>query len=185
MGQFLAIGLMYRVSISKNEMKACNMLISELKNKMQTDLHFNMDIFSEAEDNDYFSFSLKNDIFQHQLIPMLENLYPLLYHNSRYSSYNQIISILKSTNPSEWMTLAEEKGFEEFQIDSYGMSDFLYCDKNHFDHIKISYQSIMLSAEGKIAMEAYGRQFNFFKYCIMQTFSQFSIAKAIRVYITG
>ena len=185
MGQFLAIGLVSRVSISKDEMKACNMLISEVKSKLENDLHFNMDIFSETEKEDYFIFSLKNDIFQHELIPMLEKLYPLLYHNSRYSSYIHTLSKLKSTSPSEWMALAEEKSHEEFQIDPYGMYDLLYCDKNHFDHIKISYQSIMLSAEGKIAMEVYGRQFNFFKYCIVQTLIEFSLAKAIRVYITG
>jgi hypothetical protein len=43
----------------------------------------------------------------------------------------------------------------------------------------------MLSHEGKISTEVFGRQFNFFDYCIHETFSEFPIVKALRVYISG
>jgi hypothetical protein len=39
--------------------------------------------------------------------------------------------------------------------------------------------------KGKIIMEEYGQQFNFFKYCMLQAYNQFPIASALRVYITG
>jgi len=34
-------------------------------------------------------------------------------------------------------------------------------------------------------MEVYGRQFAFFQYCIQKAFADFSLAKALRVYISG
>nr|VFK06080.1 MAG: hypothetical protein BECKLPF1236A_GA0070988_1000123 [Candidatus Kentron sp. LPFa]VFK22655.1 MAG: hypothetical protein BECKLPF1236C_GA0070990_1000128 [Candidatus Kentron sp. LPFa] len=67
-------------------------------------------------------------------------------------------------------------------MDEYGMWDYL--EKNH-SSIQIYYDSLLLSMEGKISMESFGRQFKFFKYTMMQTFKQFGLSEALRVYITG
>ncbi|MBC7476057.1 MAG: hypothetical protein H7263_17375 [Candidatus Sericytochromatia bacterium] len=75
-----------------------------------------------------------------------------------------------------------KKKQEAFQFDEYGMCDYL--EVNHSE-ISIYYDCILLSLEGKIMMEVFGRQFKFFKYTMMQTFKQFSISGALRVYITG
>lgn len=128
---------------------------------------------------------LKDKVFQHQLIPLLEKLYPIIYNKSKYYDYKEILNKLKSTEPSLFLALAKDKSYEEFQIDPYGEDDYLYFEKKFKPSVTLSYDSIMLSAEGKISMEVYGRQFNFFKYCITQTFGEFSLANAIRVYITG
>jgi len=45
--------------------------------------------------------------------------------------------------------------------------------------MSINYESLLLSMEGKVMMETFGRQFNFLKYTMMQTFQQFSLAGGI------
>jgi hypothetical protein len=83
---------------------------------------------------------------------------------------------------SEWLQWSERKSEVAFQNDRYGIPD--YMDIND-QLIYIHYNSILLSLEGKIQMEVFGKQFRFFKYAIMQTFKEFSLAKSLRVYITG
>ncbi|MCK5674138.1 MAG: hypothetical protein KAH95_12225 [Spirochaetales bacterium] len=80
------------------------------------------------------------------------------------------------------MELAESKSQFAFQYDDGGMWDIFRVNGSK---IRIYYDSILLSMEGKIMMEEYGRQFNFFKYTIMQTYKNFSLAGALRIYITG
>ncbi len=185
MGQYLAIGIVTRVIVSKKELKKGDISQAELIDQMQSRLHFNTEIFSLSENEDYLIFMLKDDVFHHQLIPFLEKLYPIIYNKSNYYDYKETLDKLKSTEPSSFLALAKEKSYEEFQIDPYGEDDYLYFEKSFKPNVSLSYDSIMLSSEGKIAMEMYGRQFNFFKYCITQTFHEFSLANALRVYITG
>ncbi len=96
--------------------------------------------------------------------------------------YDKIIKKLKTLPPSEWLQWAAEQPEEAFQFDEYGMRD--YMEANH-RKICVYYDCLLLSMEGKIMMEVFGRQFKFFKYTMMQTFKQFSIAGALRTYITG
>ena len=81
-----------------------------------------------------------------------------------------------------------DSGYGDEYVDvpiAYGEPYYLKFDKPFVPTTAIHFSTIMLSLEGKIFMEMSARQFNFFKYCIQQTFAEFSIAKAIQVYITG
>jgi hypothetical protein len=185
MGQYLAIGLITKASVNKQEMTKGKVSEAELTDELKKSLHFNPNIFERSENNDYLVFTLRKDVLETQLIPLLEKLYPLIYASSQDRDYCEIIEKLKETEPAERLDLAESKYYIEFQKDKYGESDRLHFMKDFRPKIKVSYDCIMLSTEGKIMMEEYGRQFNFFKYCIAQTFKEFSLAGAIRVYITG
>ncbi len=109
----------------------------------------------------------------------MKTIYPLLY--DKPERYNNIIKELEKLPPSEWLQWAEEKTKEAFQFDEHGMWDYL---RNNHSQIRVYYDSLLLSMEGKIVMEEFGRQFNFFKYTMMQTFRQFSLSGALRTYIT-
>ena len=98
---------------------------------------------------------------------------------------SDIIKKLKKTPPVEWMNIAEKYPHYFFQTDEYAENDSLYFDKDFKPRINVRYNCISLSTEGKIVMEVYGRQFNFMKYCMKEAFKAFSIAGALRVYITG
>ncbi|EDN68100.1 conserved hypothetical protein [Beggiatoa sp. PS] len=180
MGQYLAIGLVTKISVKKIEVDKAKLNLTQLQDKMKQELHYVPEIYVVSDDDDFYHFILKEEIFQTQLIPFLNTIYPLLYDNSVY--YDSVIQKLKTLSPSEWHQWAEEKREEAFQFDEYGMWDYL---ENNHSQIRVHYTCLLLSMEGKIMMETFGRQFNFFKYTMRQTFRQFSLAGALRTYITG
>ena len=103
----------------------------------------------------------------------------------KYYSYQETLNELKNSKSENWLSLAEDKSCEEFQIDNYGIEDNLYFEKAFNPRVSVYYESILLSMEGKIMMESYGRQFNFFKLCMTEMFKEFKLAGALRVYISG
>jgi hypothetical protein len=147
---------------------------------MQQKLHYVPAIYTATEKDGYYHFQLNEDIFHAELLPFLNAFYPLLYSKPAY--YEGVLEKLANTPSSEWLKWAESKPEEAFQFDEYGTQDYLSV--NHTD-IPVSYDAVILSMEGKIVMETFGRQFTFVKYAMMQTFQQFRLAGALRMYITG
>ena len=183
MGQYLSIGLVTECGCSKKKLEQQNVTQEELIDGMKNKLHFDPTIYNLSEVNDNYLFTLKPDVLEQQLIPFLEKLYPLLYPDS--SDYQSTLDALKKTPPAEWLNFAEEKREEAFQIDEYGQNEYFRFDKPFRPSASIFSTSIMLAAEGKIMMEESGMLFNVFRYCLQQTFINFPIAGAIRIYITG
>lgn len=180
MGQFLAIGLVTEIAISKKDVESAKLTKEQLLQEMTSQIHFLPEIYNINESDKYFNFNLLDKILYSQLIPFLEKFYPKIYSKEDY--YKSIIESLKNKPNSEWLEWAKEKPEEAFQFDEYGTRDYLTIK---YDNIAINYDAILLSMEGKIGMEVYGRQFNFFKYCMIQAFNEFSLASALRIYITG
>jgi hypothetical protein len=185
MGQDLAIGLVTVASISKKEMEAGQISTSELIAEMEKQLHFTPELYEVHDTASVIRFSLKQEIFQAQLLPFLEEMYPLMYGAGRSSTYEEVLKMLHETEPAQWLQAAESQSSEAYQQDSYGEQDYLYFEKPFRPHVAISYKSIILSLEGKIFMEIHGRQFRFLKYCMVQTFGKHPLGGALRVYITG
>lgn len=179
MGQFLAIGLAIKLGASKTEVDKAQLDIKSLQSKMKHTLHYNPGLYNPSENDGFYEFTLKDNILHAQLIPFLKTIYPLLYEKSVY--YDTIIKKLETTPSSDWLEWAKEKPGEAFQFNEYGMPDYI----KHNHDIRIHYDCLLLSMEGKIAMEVYGRQFLFLKYTMMQTFKQYHLAGALRIYITG
>ena len=183
MGQFLAIGLITKQIIPKDQLEKGKISNEELISKMQKELHFNPVIFDFTENEKNIVFKLKKELFESELIPFLEKFYPLIYINNNL--YLETLKELKNSKSENWLSLAEDKSCEEFQIDNYGIEDNLCFDKAFKPRVSVYYESILLSMEGKIMMESYGRQFNFLKLCMIEMFKEFRLAGALRVYITG
>lgn len=180
MGQFLAIGLATELRVKKAEVDKAQLNRKQLQERMKQEIYYDSEIYMVREHNDYYYFTLNDVLFQSQLLSLLQLLYPLLYTN--VAEYEDILHKLHAMPPSEWMTWARGKPKEVFQFDRYGMCEYLNADRAK---MKIDYECLLLSMEGKIMMEDYGRQFNFLKYTMMQSFQQFSLAGALRIYITG
>jgi len=180
MGQFLAIGLVTKIGVKKVEIEKANLNIDQVQEHMRHDLHYVRDIYTASEEDGWYYFRLNEDIFHTKLLPFLKTLYPVLYSKPVY--YENVLKTLATLSPSEWLQWAQRKSEEAFQFDEYGMWDYLSI--NHVT-IRVYYDCILLSMEGKIVMETFGRQFTFVKYAMMQTFQQFRLAGALRMYITG
>jgi hypothetical protein len=183
MGQYLAIGLVTRFSASKKELQKKNLSKEELMTAFSNKFDVENSLYDLLEESDAFLFSLKKDVFATQLIPFLEKFYPSLYPNP--NDYEDTLKELKDSASDTWLEMAEERGSEPFQLDNYAESEYLHFGKGFNTHISVGVTAIILSLEGKISMETYGTQFRFFKHCIQKTFSEFLLAKAIKVYITG
>jgi hypothetical protein len=182
-GQYLGIGIVTECAASKRELESGGISKEELIAKMETEFYFEPSIYDFSETENSILFTLKPEVFEKQLLPFLRDFYPFIYMDSK--GYVETLNEIEKINSSEWLQLAGDKSCAEFQLDEYGEKYYLYFDKPFRPSVVISSSSILLSFEGKILMECYGKQFNFFKYCIQQTFTEYSLAKAIRVYITG
>jgi hypothetical protein len=180
MGQFLAIGLVTKIEVEKAKVQQAQMSVGQLQEKIQQKYGFNADLYELIENEEVYEFELKKEILFEQLLPFLKTIYPLLYDESTY--YDSILEKLGSIPSSQWMEFVQNESEEAFQFDKYGKCDYL---RENFVDLKIYYESLILSMEGKIVMETYGRQFRFFKQLMTQTFKEFSLANALRVYITG
>ncbi len=161
MGQFLSIGLATKIGIQKKELEKAQINIEQLQEKMKEELNYIREIYTVTENDEFYYLLLNDNILHEQLIPFLEIIYPLLYDKTEY--YYDIIEKLKILPNSEWIQFAKKKQ-EAFQFDKYGMCDYL--EVNHSE-ISVYYDCILLSLEGKIMMEVFGRQFKFFKYTMM------------------
>ena len=180
MGQFLAIGITTDIGIAKEKLDRYELSIEKFQTEMQSVLHFQADIYQINEGDEFYEFTLKDEIMAVQLLPFLQVVYPLLYRKSIY--YDAVLEKLAHLPSEEWLAWSKEKSEASFQFDRYGSCDYL-SDK--YNHLEIHQYGILLSMEGKTSMEVYGRQFNFFRYTMQQAFKQFSIAGALRVYLTG
>jgi len=182
-GQFLAIGIVTRFFVKKSEADQAKLEISDLQDIMKQKFYYPPEIYHNDSDEEYHYFYLKEEVFSSQLIGFLEKIYPKIYNDPDFTNnYDKLLVKLKESSSTMWMELAESKSQFAFQYDDNGMWDIFRVNGSK---IRINYDIILLSMEGKILMEEYGRQFNFFKYTIMQAYKNFSLAGALRIYITG
>jgi len=184
MGQFLATGLVSRMSVSKAEMQQGKITIEEIRERLEKIYYYDLSIFDEKEEDEYISWTINNKFMEEELISFLKEFLYRITSSSKNA--NDAIDSLEKRGVANWLEIAEEKDLYDFQIDEYGEREYMYFSNKDFrPTVKINFTCVMLSAEGKIMMEEYGRQFNFYKYCMIQAFSNFKIASALRVYITG
>lgn len=186
MGQYLAVGISTKISISIEEVEKQKITLEETLQKMQQSFHFAPDIYDFAEEKGVWKWVLKKEIWEGELFNFLKVFYPLVYTNKKDSDYIDVLEKFSQTQANTWLELAVEKSFEAFQMDNYGEDERMYFDEKAFKpKLIVSFTTVALTMEGKIIMETYGRLFNFFKYCVQNNFKEFQISKAIRVYITG
>lgn len=180
MGQNMAIGLVTEIQVAKKDTQRLQYDILKLQEKMTEAFYFNADLYDVIETDESFIFNIKGSILQEQLALFLQKIYPMLYRDSLY--FEGIVEKLQTLSPEEILEWAKEKPEEAFQYSEDNSRDYLYG--NFGNSIKIYYSSILLSLEGKVMMETYGRQFNFFKNMIIQSNQEFTIAHAMRVFLT-
>ena len=181
MGTYLAIGLVYEINISKSSAEKAELDVNALREKLSEDLYYPTNLYDYVDNGKNHTFAVKDAIVKEDLEPFLNEFYPLLYGDKGKEDYDEVLSKL-TAEPNKWLDLAAENGGFLFQLDAYGVSDNIKCGWNN---VRVDYKCVRLSAEGKIMMESWGRQFKFLKYTMMHTFKKFAIAGALRLYITG
>jgi hypothetical protein len=181
MGQYLAVGMVTKITTDKTaalKYKISAEDISAVKGAT-------MAIYDFQDKKDSWQWALKPSIFEAELLPFLETLYPDLYGDGG-SDCAEVLAQLRELPSTQWITFLENEGFEAFQFDGYGESDYLsFPDKGYSAKIRLNYETIILALEGKISMESYGQLFGFFQDAIWNQYKAFELSKTLRIYITG
>lgn len=184
MGTYLAVGLTMSARMPKAVLEKANVGLDELFENIKTGQYFGPDIYTVHETAWEMELRLKEDVLHEQLIPFLNKLYPALYYGGYETRYPDIMATLDATPPTDWLRVAQEQHFPEFQFSDEGRY-IRHRLKRPFEPVlAITCDMIILSLEGKIIMEEYGRQFGFFRDCIRLAFNEFTLADAVGVYIT-
>ena len=186
MGQFLAMGLMHEIIVSRDELKKEKISNEELRHEIENTLLFDLKLYDETEEDKYLVFTLKDEALETDLIPFLEVLYPKVYKKDEKEQYHKLLEKLRSTPSTEWIDLAKEKRYYAFRYDKYGEPRYITFSKPFLPNICLNFNSVMLYlGYGKIITEGIGDFLGFFKHCINEAHKEHPIAKSIRVYITG
>ena len=79
--------------------------------------------------------------------------------------------------------LLDDRRFQAYQAGDD--MDYFNPDIFPLREIRVSSNNAILSIDGKIAMECYGRVFDFFSRCIAAQLQEFALSKALTVWIDG
>ena len=180
MGQYLAVGICNRVYSAKKDMERSKLTADQLVVALRHELRFDPEIYEQRGFSDAHGFDLKESVFNEGLLPLLETIYPFLYEDPQM--YASTLEQLRSMEPAKWVGWAKTKPQYTFQYSDYGHPDYI---KGWPYSVPVHYQGIMLSLEGKILMEEYGRLFAFASYAMRRCFADIPLAGALRMQITG
>lgn len=183
MGQYLTIGLMTMIAVDKQEAKARDAATSdEIRTAMQEAFNQN-GIYTMDETENEVRLTLKPEVAEAEMTDMLEDFYQLRYYeNNKWQE--QLEEIKKRHTLDEWLELADASCSSMFQLDRYvWISTPFYRGWSY--SLPTNATQIVLSSDGKILMECYGRLFRFFTRLIREKLSKYRLANALFVSISG
>ena len=186
MGQYMAMGLAYKMTTPLDDLHKKKISNEELRQEIENTLLFDLNLYDETETDKYLLFTLKNQVLETELIPFLEVLFPKVYDKRNEGDYDNLLKQLRSTPTTKWIDLAREKRFMAFRYDTYAESRYIRFSKAFLPCICLDFNCVMLYlGYGKIITEGIYDFMDFFKHCIHETFKEHPIVKSIQVYITG
>lgn len=183
MGQYLALGLAYKIFIPLETVRKYDISEDVLRKEIQRDLYFNMNLYEADETETNLVFMIKDDIFDEGLISFLEAVYPHLYDDAReQDGYAAVLDQLCSTPCDEWIDFAREKSNFAFQMDDYAEPRYIRTPVD----VCLRFRTLFFYVGyGKIITEGLHDFMDFFKFCFQETFKEHPIAKAVQINIIG
>jgi len=180
MGQYLAISIINEHTVSKKNLEKYQITAQEVSLRAR----FDESIYEFSEHEQYYTWTIRKEILETHLIAFLEDFYPKYYFSD--SEYKEVLEKLRGKSADFMLEKADGKYYESFQIDKYGMSDYLYFhDKPFKPEVVLNFTGIMIALEGKVFMESYTRMLNLFTQSLQLRFPNNPLGKTLKVYITG
>ena len=183
MGRYLIIGLkleacVYKDRINKyvSERRTKTDILAELENTLRLGSEYD-----RKEEEDCYTYSLKQEICDKELLSFLKCFYDLRYIGENRES-DTVMEKLSALSPQERLNLLEQKRFECFQEDE--KTHYCYLDNCGWFEIPVYTRKIVLSMDGKIIMECYNEILDFFRRCIAKQLEDFRLTKALDVYLS-
>lgn len=182
MGQYLAVGLRLKTSVRK-EKQLEGKLVEEILGKVEDKYNLS-EIYERREEETYYEYSIKKEVLDKELVPLIEKFYALRYTKGERTDAANVIETLKALpDTSARLELLNDRRYQTYQAGND--MDYFYIDVFPPMEIRVCSYNVILSIDGKIAMDCYGRVLDFFSRCIAAQLQEFALSKALTVWIDG
>lgn len=182
MGQYLAIGLRLKATVRK-EKQLDGKSVEEILGKVEDKYNLS-EIYERREEETYYEYSIKKEVLDKELVPLIEKFYALRYTKDERTDAADVIEALNALpDTSSRLEMLNDRRFQTYQAGDD--MDYFYLDVFSPMEIRVCSYNAILSIDGKIAMEYYGRVFDFFSRCIAAQLQEFALSRALTVWIDG
>lgn len=182
MGQYLAIGLRLKATVRK-EKQLDGKSVEEILGKVEDKFNLSK-IYERREEETYYEYSLKKEVLDKELVPLIEKFYALRYTKEERTDAADVIEALNALpDTSSRLEVLNDRSYQTYQAGDD--MDSFYLDVFPPMRIRVCSYNAILSIDGKIAMECYGRVFDFFSRCIATQLQEFALSRALTVWIDG
>lgn len=176
MGQYLSICLRHTIDVDRKEAENAYGSYDDAIAKLTYWLGDNRELFHIESTDDIISITLRPEIAMNHIVDLLNRFYVLYYG---HTDEEVMEKIEKCSNWDEVLKWADRKCFEAFQENhSY---DYLYVNGHR---IYYRMYTILLTLEGKIEMECYGKTFELLDRLLREKLSSNPLASLLTTIIT-
>ena len=180
----MSTGLIIKFTVEKRNLDFFDNGLDDIKKELKSKYYYDFDLYEQSEVDDFYVFELKSKVMEENLVPLLKEIYPKLYTDKEsYVNCEYVLQDLLNSNKEEIMDLAKNGYKIPFQYDKYANPDYVYGKFGK--EVVVRYAMISLYADGKIMLETYPAQFNFFKFCMVKAYPKNPIVASLKVYISG
>ncbi|MEK4339113.1 hypothetical protein [Brevibacillus sp. FSL L8-0710] len=155
MGQYLQLGIVHRLSVSKEKMNSMGLSVEKVKDELNKEV--DMALYDLDENDDLVNFMLKDSIVMEQLGNFLQYQYSLYDQNEDSHFESAIQAISEMSYLQQIVGLAEEKRFPCFQNNRI-VHDI---QVSNWKSLRVEISLFVLFVESKTYMECYS---SFLKY---------------------
>ena len=179
MGTFMATGIVTKIESKEYEFEILDKSRDEIENIIKKEIEIDFSLYEKDEKSEDIVFNIKDTILKEHLYPFLNRFYPDFY-NRNERLYGNVLNRLKDLNTNEILEYANTKSEYVFQTDIF--ADYI---RSGFGKSLVVYNHIiLLSIEGKVLAEEYGKHFDFFERCVKEVYKDYPIVKSFKIYIT-
>lgn len=187
MGQYICVGILHKVKVSKSELDEFQKEFSH-ENLLSyfEKTHHITDAFERKETEEEYIYQLKDSVIEKELIHFLKAFYPIRYEDDQ--DYNRTLKAIGACKGvQELRNFLETYDEYDGTFKPIERTNFCFLNSTDFDNRHFFYhsQSVSLSMDGKILMECSGGFTSFVRRCLNELFQKYKIADSIRVWIDG
>ena len=114
MGQYLAVGLRLKASVRKDK-QLDSKSVGEILGKVEDKYNLS-EIYERREEETYYEYSIKKEVLDKELVPLIEKFYALRYTKEERTDAANIIEALKALpDTSARLELLNDRRFQTYQ----------------------------------------------------------------------
>lgn len=182
MGRYLITSISLLMYYKKKEAESCFKSV-EKADEYLLNKYISAEIYNRGEDDKNVYYLLKEDIFMREIHDFAEAFFKLREDNYE-DEVEEILSFLKKAkNMNEILEVSKDRMYSQFQNTVY--TDPYWVSHDGFHDMELYTSGIMLTSDGKIEMECYGKLFIMFENLLREKLQSFKLSQSLRVAIDG